>query len=38
MTDVSKELRRPLWQMLLMLPLFLIYWPASKFVEWMDSK
>lgn len=29
---------RPLWQMIAVLPLFLVYWPARAYVDWMDGK
>lgn len=29
--------RRPIWQMLLLLPLWLLYKPARWFVDWMDG-
>lgn len=30
--------RRPLWQIAVLLPLFLLYIPAAAFVRWMDSR
>ena len=29
--------RRPLWKIALLTPLLLVYIPARKFVDWMDS-
>lgn len=29
--------RRPVWQILLLLPLWPLYLAASKFVKWMDG-
>lgn len=28
--------RRPVWQMIALLPVFLFYVPARKFVDWVD--
>ena len=28
---------RPLWQIVGLVPLWLVYLPARKFVDWMDS-
>ncbi len=29
---------RPLWQIAIGIPLYLIYLPANKFVKWMDNR
>lgn len=28
--------RRPIWQIILLIPAFLLYWPARKYVDFMD--
>ena len=28
---------RPIWQIIILIPLYLIYLPANAFVEWMDT-
>ena len=28
---------RPVWMIVLLVPLVLIYWPANKYVEWIDA-
>ena len=28
---------RPIWQVVILVPLWVIYLPARKFVDWMDT-
>lgn len=27
---------RPIWQMILMLPFMLVYWPAKAYIDWVE--